>query len=704
MLSCKYLVIGFLLLCAQSLDAQPKSDLKEEAKAFIAAEHYQDAIQTLERSRQLIRTDEESQFLVAVCYYQLNRLEEAQQLLVTLTAADKSPYPECWLYLGKIFHAQQQFDEAAAHYKLYLRTLRPDHPNRAMIIEEIRRCDNGLRLRFHDPQAIVENMGMEVNTSGDEFAPVLSPSRSSQLYFSAIRPGNSGGPRDKNTRPDEKFGHFLSDMFYTQLEGGQWQRARALHSLLNSPQHEYLIGFSGQGKVLLYFQGWNWERGEIFADTFQQSEQRTLTTTPLLAPVRGQNGEQQLFVYNDTLILFASRKPGGYGGLDLYQTSFRNGQWQQPVNMGPVINSAFDETTPFLARDGKTLYYSTNDSKKSIGGLDVMRSIFLPEAARWSPPENMGLPINSADDDTHFRLARDGFTGFFASARKDGMGQRDLYVAYFTKYRQEMELPEVSFVSTQVPATPPPTVTTPVYTPPAPSPVIAAPIAIAPTNTAPSWQTTFTNLSIAPAPNWLASLSEQARQYPDDHLILTCYVPQQQGVLSNELYSGLQNLATYSRTLQANGVRPERIFLRALAHNAQNYQIDAHLAPTSASFSARSIPVIGTEQTKSPADNALGEALCYKIQVMSVQRSVSDQKLSQRSQLMLEQASGSPYQRFTAGAFSNFATADNFRRELISAGYKGAYVVPYLYGRRLEKGEATQYVSSFPDLRNYLGR
>ncbi|WP_367391781.1 tetratricopeptide repeat protein [Lewinella sp. LCG006] len=700
MLSCKKLAIGFLLLCSHSLGAQPKSDLKEEAKAFIATEHYEEAIQTLERSRQLVRTDVESQFLIAVCYYQLNRLEEARQLLASLTEADKSPYPECWLYLGKIFHAQQLFEEAAAHYKLYLRTLRPDHSNRPMVIEEIRRCDNGLRLRFHDAQAIVENMGSQVNTSGDEFAPVLSPSRSSQLYFSAIRMGNSGGPRDKNTRPDEKFGRFLSDMFSTQLEGGQWQQAKALHPLLNSPQHEYLIGFSGQGKVLLYYQGWNWERGEIFADTFQQSEQRTLTTTPLLAPVRGQNGEQQLFVYNDTLILFVSRKAGGYGGLDLYQTSFRNGQWQVPVNMGPEINSAFDETTPFLARDGKTLYYSTNDSRKSIGGLDVMRTVYLPEAARWSPPENMGIPINSADDDSHFRLARDGFTGFLASARKDGMGQRDLYVAYFTKYRQEMEPPTVVFVQPEPVTSPPTTVTPPIYTPPASTPT---PVVVVPTTTAPSWQTRVSTLSTA-APNWLTSLGEQARQYPGDHLILTCYVPQQRGVLSGELYSGLEALAAYSRALQANGVAPERIFLRALAHNEQDYQIDAHLAPTTTTFSARAIPVIGTDQTKSPADNALGEALCYKVQVMSVQRSVNDQKLSQRPQLMLEQAMGSPYQRFTAGAYSNFAAAENFRRELVSAGYKGAYIVPYLYGRRLEKGEATQYVESFPDLRNFLGR
>ncbi|MEL7427902.1 MAG: tetratricopeptide repeat protein, partial [Bacteroidota bacterium] len=143
-MQCKYgnlLLIFCLFLLSSSVMAQSKQELKEEAKAYLAVERYEDAIRTLQRSRQLVRNDEESRFLLAVCYYQINQLEQSQELLNALTAEDKSPYPECWWYLARILHAQQQFGEAAAQYKMYLRTLRGDHPNRLMTIEAIRRCD-----------------------------------------------------------------------------------------------------------------------------------------------------------------------------------------------------------------------------------------------------------------------------------------------------------------------------------------------------------------------------------------------------------------------------------------------------------------------------------------------------------------------------------------------------------------------------------
>ncbi|RME99639.1 MAG: hypothetical protein D6772_07405, partial [Bacteroidetes bacterium] len=437
----KLLLLLLLLWSSMPTNAQSSRKLLEAAKTYLAAAHYEDALNTLRRSRRLSTKEEEGRFLMAVCYYQLNELEAATEILQTLIETEKSPYPECWLYLGRIRHAQQQFDRAIEHYKLYLRTLRPEHPNRAMIIEDIRRCDNGLRWLYREADAIVENLGANVNTAADEFAPILSPNRSTKLYFSSIRPGNTGGLRNAQTQMDEQYGHPLSDMFMTEVSGGVWQQPQRMHYLLNTPQHEQILGFLNQGRILLYYRGWNWERGEIFADTFQQHTQRSLKTTPFLGPVVASAGEFNLHVLGDTLLTFAAQRPDGYGGLDLYQSQLRNGKWTPAVNLGPQINSPFDETTPFLARDGRTLYYSTNDSRRSAGGLDVVRSVFLPEAERWSEAENLGFPINSAADDAHFRLARDGFTGFFSSARKDGYGMRDLYVAFFTKYRQEMDPP-----------------------------------------------------------------------------------------------------------------------------------------------------------------------------------------------------------------------------------------------------------------------
>lgn len=695
----KLLLFGILCLLAWSANGQSKQELKEEAKNYILAEHYEDAIRTLQRSRQLVRSDEESRFLLAVCYYQLNDLNRAQELLDALTGEDKSPYPECWLYLARILHAQQQFDEAAAQYKTYLRTLRADHPNRAMTIEEIRRCDNGLRLLYREAQAIVENMGARVNSAADEFGPVPSPNRSTRLYFSSIRPGNSGGPRDKHTQTDEKYGLHLSDMFSTDLAGGQWQAAQSMHSLLNSPQHEHLIDFTGNGNVLLYYQGWNWERGEIFADTFQQ--ERSLTTTPYLTPASGQIGDQALFVYNDTLLIFASRRPGGYGGLDLYRSAYRNGQWTGAQNLGPQINTAYDETTPFLARNGLTLYYSTNNSRMSIGGLDVVRSVYLPEADRWSSPENLGIPINSAQDDSHFRLARDGFTGFFASARKDGLGQRDLYLAYFTKYRQEMEPPAISYV-------PPTTVGQPTVvntrpnSPPLPTNTSRPTL---PTATAGIWQHEQTNLVGVDQPLWLDQLLTTYRQNPGDHLVISCYVPNEMGqLLTSHLYEAMQAINRLAQNLESKGIPRAQIFLRTLAHSGNNYRLTANLAPQQSPLQPRQAPIIGLAATKGAGTVASDQVLCYKVQVAAVQRSYSNEDLSSRADIMLEKAGDSPYFRYTSGAFNTYRAANTFRRALVAAGYRGAYVVPYLYGERLEKGEVPRYVNEYPDLREFLGR
>ncbi|MEM6770296.1 MAG: hypothetical protein AAF597_06930, partial [Bacteroidota bacterium] len=139
-------------------------------------------------------------------------------------------------------------------------------------------------------------------------------------------------------------------------------------------------------------------------------------------------------------VYFASRRPGGYGGLDLYRMErLTNGQFSTPQNLGPNVNGPFDEICPFVAKDGRTIYFSTNDPAFSVGGFDVVRSFrVLGTSDQFTLPENAGMPLNSAGDDTHFRLAPDTFTGFLASDRKDGLGKRDLYIIYFVEAREEM--------------------------------------------------------------------------------------------------------------------------------------------------------------------------------------------------------------------------------------------------------------------------
>ena len=447
----------FFTAIATAAIGQSNTEKMRRAKEFIFHSNYENALAVLTSSKQLSRQDKEGRFLIAVCHYQLNHLEQALANLTQQVEEERSPYPESWLYLGKIYHAQNRFDEASRYYKLYLKTIRPDHPHRQMVREEIRRAANGLEIQFHEKLAEVENLGPGVNSSGDEFAPVLSPNYFDKIYFSSIRQGNAGGARNKYGQPDERLGQYYSDIFSCQITNTGWGSTAPMHYLLNSPKHEILLDFNADGSVLFYYQGWSMTNGEIVIDTFKTVENRTVSSTPFQSPINPIIDDESMFIYYDTLMIFASRRSGGYGGLDLYRSSRVNGVWTPAENLGPEINSPFDETTPFLSRDGITLYFSSNNSRSSIGGFDVFKAVYNHRSKRWTTPLNLGIPINSSADDTHFRLSNNGFSGFFASSRKDGFGQRDLYVAHFPDFLPEMEPPSTVAVYASPEVVPEPT-------------------------------------------------------------------------------------------------------------------------------------------------------------------------------------------------------------------------------------------------------
>jgi len=425
------------LLLSSSLSAQRSIEEKRlRAKDFYVNGKYEEALSVLTNERELRRNDPEGRFLIALSYYHLNQLEEAERYLQDLLDTE-NPFPEVLLYLGRTYHARNQFEEAGNYYKSYLKNIDRRHRNRPMVQDAVRRCANGLRLQFRQPLAYAENLGNLVNTADDEFGPIPSLTRPGRLYFTSARPGNLGGPRDPIGRPDKQYGRHFTDIYYTTILQGVWKDVRPMHYFLNSPRHEVILGFADNGRSMYYFQGNALDYGQVLVDSFRQGGQ-VLSTNPFLGPIDQVAGIAPPFFSQGKVVIFASKRPGGYGGYDLYRTERRQGRWTPPKNLGPNINTAYDENFPFLARDGRTLYFSSNDKKKSMGGFDIFKSVYLTEQERWATPYNLGLPVNSAGDDTHFRLARDGYTAFFTSNRKDGYGQRDLYTAYFFEYLSEM--------------------------------------------------------------------------------------------------------------------------------------------------------------------------------------------------------------------------------------------------------------------------
>lgn len=131
-------------------------------------------------------------------------------------------------------------------------------------------------------------------------------------------------------------------------------------------------------------------------------------------------------------LYFASDRPGGFGGIDLYVTKKdpKSGQWSVPQNLGPKINTKGNEKTPFIHSDSETLYFSS-DGHYGFGKMDIFY-VRKDEKGEWDDPVNIGSPINGPDDDVGLFVSKDTKTGYFFSfdegkVKGKGIGRYDLY-------------------------------------------------------------------------------------------------------------------------------------------------------------------------------------------------------------------------------------------------------------------------------------
>ncbi len=137
-----------------------------------------------------------------------------------------------------------------------------------------------------------------------------------------------------------------------------------------------------------------------------------------VAALNSPQTEIQPMLFQNRYLFFSSSRNGGLGGLDIYVSELRDGVWSVPENLGPTINTAGNEQTPFLDYDGNTLYFAST-GHAGFGGYDLYKAYKIGEGwQNWSVPENLGLPLNSPRNDRHFHHIPATNEGFISSDRK----------------------------------------------------------------------------------------------------------------------------------------------------------------------------------------------------------------------------------------------------------------------------------------------
>jgi outer membrane protein OmpA-like peptidoglycan-associated protein len=332
--------------------------------------------------------------------------------------------PRIHFYIGWSYQLQSNWTMAKQHFGYYRDALnQKTQPDEIKLVRKhIDECTVGEALMAKPVRVWIDNMGDAINSPHPEYAPLITTDES-LLFFTARRPDSHGGSIDPQ---DEKY---FEDIYLAEFKDGKWQKAKNLGTDVNSKSHDATAGLSPDGHILYVYLG-GVGAGDIYQSRFEEGKYSKLK------PVGDNINEKK---YHETSaflsgdgkqLYYVTDKPGGHGGHDIYVSTWdeKKKRWGEGVNMGPTINTEYDETGAFIHPDGKTLYFASK-GHENMGGYDIFVSTL--ENGVWTKPRNLGYPINTPDDDVHFVISGSGRRGYYASFRPDGKGEKDIYVITF---------------------------------------------------------------------------------------------------------------------------------------------------------------------------------------------------------------------------------------------------------------------------------
>jgi outer membrane protein OmpA-like peptidoglycan-associated protein/Tol biopolymer transport system component len=252
------------------------------------------------------------------------------------------------------------------------------------------------------------NIGAAINTPADEYSPAATADEKTLIFTRQIN-GNE-------------------DFYQANQQDKKWQTANYLSDKINTAtNNEGSQSISQDGKYL-FFTGCNRPDGLGRCDIYISQKKGDEWGKPfdLSPPINTSGWESQPSISADGRTLyFVSNRKGGYGGYDIWKSQLTDKGWGEPENLGPNINTAFNEQSPFIHADNNTLYFCSN-GWPGMGNQDLFVSR-LGTDAKWGKPENLGYPINSHGDETALTLTANGTTAYFASNNLKGFGGFDIY-------------------------------------------------------------------------------------------------------------------------------------------------------------------------------------------------------------------------------------------------------------------------------------
>lgn len=357
-----------------------------------------------------------NEFLIDLALKHFNNVIESDSLTY---------YPETLYYLGEIYRYLEEYPMAKQYYQGYL--MFPEHKDDFCYLhtqELLTNFENIYIYHTSNNNVTIRHLPSPLNTPYSEFA-AIEYGDGGEIYFTSYSPNHT--KQYSSLFP----AYFRSDIYKTHyLPKGLAVPQKIELSKSKDKIHNANLTFSPNQKYFSFTQcEYSGENCKIYWGEIDENE---IIKNIKEAPININNSNQtQPFLilddYGDGILFFSSNRLGGYGGYDLYYSIVKNFNFQTPINLGPIINTAGNEITPYYDLRDSTLFFSSN-FHTGLGGFDIFSSKGYLNS--WQKVNNLGAPINSPFNDFYFYRNSYDYDGYITSNRKGSYFMNGQYCCY----------------------------------------------------------------------------------------------------------------------------------------------------------------------------------------------------------------------------------------------------------------------------------
>lgn len=338
---------------------------------------------------------------------------------------EKRAPEEAWFYLAKAYRVASMFDKSIAAFTEFKSTLSPSDVYFHEFTDlQIQTCNNA-RQYMKNPINFVQEQ-VSFSEDGRNYNPVISGDGKS-FAFTAFQE-----VRDPYTQEET----FFEIVYYTKSDGPEWSKPKDISFDIESDGYFSSLSMSYEGDYMLLYRD-DYGNGNIYYT--QKTGRKWGRAEKLDKTINSRENETHACLSHDgNSIYFVSDVIGGIGGKDIYVSiKDQKGRWGTAQNLGETINTEFEEETPFISEDGKTLYFAS-EAHNSMGGYDIFKSVNDGQG-NWSEPQNLGYPINSTSDDLFYLPIGDGSTAYMARL-PEGSSETKIFKLEFPETERIVEV------------------------------------------------------------------------------------------------------------------------------------------------------------------------------------------------------------------------------------------------------------------------